>query len=196
MFNAALNIIYDEHRSLSAVIQGMRFVVAAYRREGQRPDFGLLRAIVKYLDDFPGRLHHPKEEAYLFSRLQLRTRDADTVIAELRAEHLTEGRLVAELSAALESFASGADGNGDEFVRAAEQYSEAVLRHLAREESKLLPLARLHLSAEDWVDIGVAFGANGDPRFDADAGDDFAALFRRIVNLGAPPPAGRRSALQ
>lgn len=196
MFNAALNTIYDEHRSLAAVIQGLRFVVATYRADGCLPDFGLLREIVAYLDEFPGRLHHPKEEAYLFVRLQQATRDADAIIAELSAEHRTEVRLVADLAAALESFASGAKTGGDDFARAADRYSEAVLRHLAREESVLLPMARRQLSDEDWVEIGVAFGSNGDPRFDPEGADEFAALFRRIVNLGTTPNTGRRSAGQ
>jgi hypothetical protein len=66
--------------------------------------------------------------------------------------------------------------------------------HMALEEASLLPLACRHLSGEDWVEIGVAFGANGDPRFTGDAEAGFADLFRRIVALAAPGrPDGNRN---
>lgn len=62
------------------------------------------------------------------------------------------------------------------------------LRYLVHENT-LIPLARKHLTAEDWVEIGAAFGENGDPRFDAGTDHECHDLFSRIVNL-APPPIG------
>lgn len=60
---------------------------------------------------------------------------------------------------------------------------------MALEDSTLIPVARKHLTVEDWVEIGAAFSENGDPRFDAGADHEFHDLFSRIVNL-APPPIG------
>lgn len=60
---------------------------------------------------------------------------------------------------------------------------------MAFEESTLIPLARKHLTAEDWVEIGAAFSENGDPRFNAEADHECRDLFTRIVSL-APPPIG------
>lgn len=189
MFNAALGTIYDEHRSLAAVVQGLRFLVGRFRRDGVTPEFDLLRAMLSYLEEFPSRLHHPKEEAFLFARLQTRTREADTLIAELSVEHKAEAALLQELCSALEGFAAGLDDGATRFADAVDRYSGAVMRHLAREEHSLMPLARRHLLPEDWVEIGVAFGENGDPRFEADAEHDYAGLFRRIVKLGGAPDA-------
>lgn len=190
MLNSALSIIYDEHRSLAAVVQGLRYLVGEYSRRRLAPDFGLLRAIVAYLDEFPQRLHHPKEEAFLFERLQLRTRTADAIIAELKRQHVHDASLVAALRLALERFESGQDGGLAEFGKAVSNYSDGILPHMALEEASLLPLACRHLSGEDWVEIGVAFGANGDPRFTANANSEFADLFRRIFDLAAPGGSG------
>lgn len=190
MLNSALNIIYDEHRSLAAVVQGLRYLVNENARGQAKPDFALLRAIVAYLDEFPQKLHHPKEEAFLFARLQLRTRTADAIIAQLKKQHVQDALLVDVLHTALDRFESGTDDGFKEFSRAAEEYSSDILSHMALEEASLLPLACRHLSGEDWVEIGVAFGANGDPRFTADAESAFADLFRRIVGLAAPSSAG------
>ncbi len=193
MLNSALSIIYDEHRSLAAVVQGMQYLVGEYTRGRFAPDFGLLHAIVAYLEEFPQRLHHPKEEAFLFERLQLRTRTADSIIAELRQQHVHDASLVAALHVALERFEAGQNDGLAAFSKAASDYTNGILPHMALEEASLLPLACRHLSGEDWVEIGVAFGANGDPRFTADAEAGFSDLFRRIVDLAAPGrPDGNR----
>lgn len=186
MLNSALSIIYDEHRSLAAVVQGMQYLVGAYARGRLAPDFDLLRAIVAYLDEFPQKRHHPKEESFLFERLRLRTRIADPIIAELKRQHVDDARLVTQLHQALARFESGLDGSLAEFSKAVADYAGGILPHMALEEASLLPLACRHLSGEDWVEIGAAFGTNGDPRFAADAKPDFSDLFRRIVALAAP----------
>ena len=82
MLNTALTIILDEHRSLAAVTHGLRFLVREMREKGIEPDGKLLWAMLYYIDTFPQKLHHPKEEAYLFRRLKMRTREADKAILE------------------------------------------------------------------------------------------------------------------
>ena len=60
-------IIHDEHRSLAAVLHGMLHLVHAIRDRGARPDFNVLGAMIYYIDAFPERFHHPKEDEYLFA---------------------------------------------------------------------------------------------------------------------------------
>ena len=57
------------------------------------------------------------------------------------------------------------------------------------EEDKLIPLAREHLTAEDWKEIDAAFTGHSDPLFGVAAEAEYNNLFRKIVNL-APPPIG------
>ena len=87
MLNTALTIILDEHRSMAAVTHGLRFLVREMREKGTEPDSKLLWAMLYYIDTFPQKLHHPKEEAYLFRRLKMRTRVADKAIMELEEQH-------------------------------------------------------------------------------------------------------------
>ena len=79
---APLAIIGDEHRSLAAVIHGLEFLVREARAAGRPPSFPLLRAMLRYIDAFPERLHHPKEDAYLFRKLRERTSAFDDTMAE------------------------------------------------------------------------------------------------------------------
>jgi hemerythrin-like domain-containing protein len=68
----AIRTIRDEHRSISAVLSGLR-ALALVAREGKlRPDFGVFHAMIYYIDAFPERMHHPKEDAHLFARLLVR----------------------------------------------------------------------------------------------------------------------------
>ena len=57
------------------------------------------------------------------------------------------------------------------------------------EEDKLIPLARDHLTEEDWKEIDAAFTGHSDPLFGATVKDEYEKLFRQIVNL-APRPIG------
>jgi hypothetical protein len=45
------------------------------------------------------------------------------------------------------------------------------------------------LTREDWDTIDDAFAGHADPLVGVDAGNEYRALFTRIVNL-APPPIG------
>ncbi|HTZ00067.1 MAG TPA: hemerythrin domain-containing protein [Rhodocyclaceae bacterium] len=189
MLNAALSIIHDEHRSMMAVIHGLKFLTREIRERGRQPDFKLFWAMIYYMDAFPERLHHPKENMYLFARLRQRTGEADQVIAELERQHQEGSRQVRALEQALGYYEAGKPDGLAVFAAAADKFSEEIRAHIDLEEKVLLPLAKKHLTGEDWVVIAEAFGENGDPRFGADPDTEFRHLFSKIVNL-APPPIG------
>lgn len=189
MLNRALAIIQDEHRSLGAVLHGLRFLVREMTEKGSAPDFKLLWAMLYYMDAFSERLHNPKEEAYLFAKLKARTRAADETIAMLEHQHGDSIDHVRRLEQALGHLEAGIPGSLDAFAKAAETQIEEAWQHMNLEERVVIPLAKKYLTTEDWVEIAEAFGENGDPRFDEKLDHEFRDLFSRIVNL-APPPIG------
>lgn len=189
MLNSALAIIHDEHRSLAAVVHGLKYIVREAREKGAKPDFKLLWAMIYYIDEFPEKLHHPKENSYLFAKLRQRTHEADAVIAELEKQHQEGGQHVRDLELALGHYEAGKPDGLEKFATAVDKFAEETWTHMNLEEKTVIPLAKTHLTPEDWVEIGAAFGENGDPRFNADSDSEFRDLFTRIVNL-APPPIG------
>ena len=189
MQNTAIAIILDEHRSLAAVLHGLRHLVREMRDRGKAPDFRLLGAMLYYLDAFSEKLHNPKESAYLFARLKQRTRDADQIIDELERQHAESVLLGRDLDHALARLEAGVADGVSLFSQAVEKLLEEAWKHMAFEEKALIPLARQHLTEEDWAEIAKAFGENGDPRFGSEPDHEFRDLFSRIVNL-APPPIG------
>lgn len=184
----AIDIIHNEHRALAAVLQALRVVMDEIRDQGRAPDFPLLAALIDYITQVPEKLHHPKEDGYLF--LRLRQRNATALIPlldRLQTQHRDGAVLICQLQAALIHYlAFGADAFAafDEQVR---RYREFTWEHLRAEETELLPQARQILKAEDWKDIDQAFEANREP-WSGPTGE-YQKLFSRIVNL-VPPPYG------
>jgi len=185
----SLQIILGEHRALAAVVHGLLYLVREIRRRGAKPDFALLGAMIYYIDAFPERNHHPKEDRYLFSLLRARCPQAGAVLDDLEREHEIGAQRIRELAHALARYEHGGDGEFEGFARTVEDYAAFHWRHMHREEQDVLPLARLHLAPGDWEAIDAAFEGNTDPLFDAGQVAGWDALFRRIMDL-APPPIG------
>lgn len=187
MRSKSIDIIHEEHRALAAMLSGMNALVKNIAAGRLEPDFGLLGAMIEYIDKVPEVVHHPKENDYLFARLRERCNAAATVIEQLEAEHAQGAARIADLRAALEHYQrTGAAGlaNFDATLKA---YTEQEWHHMNTEERQVFPLAQKHLTAEDWAEIDAAFVANGNPW--AGPAGDYAALFTKIVNI-APAPVG------
>ena len=185
----AIRIIQDEHRSLAAVLHGLLYLVHETRDRGAKPDFDLLGAMVYYIDAFPERFHHPKEDRYLFARLRLRHPDAASLIDRLEAEHRIGAQKIRALEQALTRYQQAGAAEFAPFMAALEGYAAFHWEHMRAEERELLPLAEKHLTAEDWETIDAAFLGQADPMLGATTGTEYDALFTRIANL-APPPIG------
>ena len=110
----AKRIIEEEHRSLAAVLYGMLYVVREIRYVGIKPDFALLEAMVHYVDTFLERLHHPKEDAFLFKLLGSRYPGAAPLLDRLKQEHESGSLKLRQLRQAL--------------TRSLSQLSEQVVR--------------------------------------------------------------------
>jgi hemerythrin-like domain-containing protein len=184
----AITILKSEHRSISAVLQGLKDLARMAQNARVRPGFQALRAMVRYIDEYPEKLHHPKEDRYLFARLVARAPDTRLLVEELQAEHEEGARLIRELERALLFLEEGWPADAREFQAAVDQYAKFHWDHMRKEEQVLLPLAQRHLTAEDWQAIDAAFAANTDPVAGLQE-RDFEKLFSRIANL-APAPVG------
>src|SRR5690349_10986166 len=118
-----VRVLYDEHRSLAAVLHWLLALVRACKDPKVRREPEVLRALIYYIDAFPERMHHPKEDDFLFSRLAARSPEAIPLIQELRAEHIAGARLIRELEAALLAFEVGGRPKLQAFADAAEAYA-------------------------------------------------------------------------
>ena len=87
MIYKSLDIIRDEHRALAAMLSGLRTLVTSIEAGRLKPDFELMASMIEYIEMVPEKVHHPKEDTYLFARLRERSAEALPVIERLEAEH-------------------------------------------------------------------------------------------------------------
>ena len=192
--NKAIRIIRDEHRSISAVLSGLIELTRVARTPGVQPGFAVFRAMIHYIDEFPERLHHPKEDHFLFARLAERAPDTRPLVEELRKEHVRGAELVRELESALIAYEVDGARALPAFDAAVSAYAQFHWDHMRKEEERVMPLAEKHLTEADWRWIEEAFAGNRDPIADLRE-RDFEQLYQRIVNL-APAPVGLGEAWQ
>lgn len=177
----ALRVIRDEHRALAAALQALRYRVRRIREGHPCEDFEVFHAILHYIEQFPEKSHHPKEDRYLFRKVRLRTREADSVLAELEREHRTGAELIRKLEQALVRWRQGGEAEFVAFADQVDAYIEFHWRHMSKEEQVVLPLAERVLIQADWAEIDAAFEANADPLIGQDVKQGFDELLERIV---------------
>ena len=184
----AISILKSEHRSISAVLHGLKELARMAQDATVRPRFQVLRSMLRYIDEYPERLHHPKEDEHLFARVAARAPQARKLIDELKKEHEQGAGLIRELERTLLFFEEGWPAGGREFQQAVDAFADFHWRHMRKEELELLPIAERVLTAADWRAIERAFATNLDPIAELQE-RDYERLFSRIANL-APAPVG------
>jgi hemerythrin-like domain-containing protein len=185
----ALNIIRDEHRSIAAILHGMQYLVRHVRERGVKVDPRVFRAMLYYLDTFTERMHHPKEDRYLFEPLRRRGAGQEALIAGLEREHAEGADALRRVEQCLIRYEEGGEKEFPEFSSEIERFIEGYWEHMRKEEEQVLPIAEKLFTPADWEAIDRAFGANSDPLAADRSERDFRKLFSRIVGL-APPPVG------
>ena len=186
MTHPSLTIIRHEHRALSAMLRSVILLLAEHRRRNTLPDFDALQAMLFYVDEFPEKLHHPKESRLLFPKLRGRSPQADAVLERLDADHARGEQAIRELEHALLGFRMMSDtvqgeARRDKFEALMKQYADFYLEHMRIEEAEILPLAESMLSADEWAELDAAFLMNRDPLAGYEADAAFRPLFAKIV---------------
>lgn len=180
---SAIDLIKSEHRALTAVVHALQRFTHAIRDRHAAPDFGLLAAMLYYIEIFPERFHHPKEDLHLFSALRRRTAALDEVLNALQGEHVRSGQLVRQLEQAFVHYQAGANEGLAHFCANVDAYAAFTFDHIRMEEDRVLAAAPKYLQHEDWVVINRAFRDNRDPLFGAQPTEAFRRLHQRIANL-------------
>ncbi|MEI8324894.1 MAG: hemerythrin domain-containing protein [Betaproteobacteria bacterium] len=190
MAQESLQIIHDEHQALAAMLRSIGMMVQRGPADEPENFFEVLRTMLFYIDEFPERLHHPKESELLFPRVARLAPQAAQVIARLDGEHAKGESAVRELQHLLLAWELLGDSRRAAFDAAAGRYQSFYLEHMRLEETVVLPAAQRLLSDADWLDLDAAFASNCDPLSGKYAVDPvYEKLFTRIVSR-APAPIG------
>lgn len=200
MTHTSLITIRHEHRALSAMLRSILLLLEDHRRRGTTPDFAALRAMLFYVDEFPERLHHPKESRLLFPKLRGYSERSDAVLDRLDRDHASGEHAIRGLEHALLGFEMmGETDQGaprrSNFETAMGRYVSFYVEHMHIEETEVLPLAEAVFGADDWAELDCAFEENRDPLVGFDAVAAYQPLFKKILEI-LPNSSGVGSALE
>ncbi len=185
----AIRVIKTEHINVWRILNTLEELLDETVRSKTPPDVRVIEEILLYLDSYADRVHHPKEDDYLFKALRRRSPEAVETIEELERQHEEGGALLERVRTALTHCAEHFPDGLEELRSEVDVYIRFQRDHINLEESRILPLARRSLTDEDWEPINRAFLDNEDPLFGSKVQDEFRALQSRIVQH-APAPLG------
>lgn len=190
MTHESIRIIREEHAALSAMLRSLSMMVQRGPDNDSEQFFDVLRAMLFYIDEFPERLHHPKESDLLFPKVMRAAPHVVATVERLEQEHKRGESAVRELQHHLLAWELLGEPRREVFEAAAKSYVGFYLDHMRLEESVILPEAEKLLDEADWLALDAAFAANCDPLVGKYPRDPlYDRLFTRIV-MNAPEPIG------
>jgi hemerythrin-like domain-containing protein len=186
--NLALRTIRSEHRSLSAVLQTLKAMIGELAQEHKPADFPLFWRMLYYIEAYPDRFHHPKEDEELFPRIRQRSPEAAPIVDKLHREHQQCESRLNHVRLLLGHVEAGRIDELPDLKESVDGFADFYWRHMETEEGQLLPLAEKNLSATDWDAVWNSVSANRDPLREKPA-DKFWLLLQEMV-MRAPAPYG------
>ena len=186
----SLQIIRDEHASLAAMLRAMHMLVERGPGAGPKNFFDVVRAMLFYIDEYPERLHHPKESNLLFPKVVKAAPKVLGAVDRLERDHMYSEKAARDLQHLLLAWELLGPSYREAFVTALSKYIDFYVGHMTLEEEVILPEAERALGASDWAEIDAAFAQNADPltgQYPPPA--EYERLFSLIVQR-APAPIG------
>lgn len=190
MTRESIRIIRDEHAALASMLHSLGLMVERGPQDDLAGFFDVMRAMLFYVDEFPTRLHHPKESELLFPRVVRLAPQTAELIAQLEADHADGEAAVRELQHLLLAWELVGNGRRSAFTEAARKYIDFSQEHMRLEDTQILPTALQVLSEADWKELDAAFATNCDPltgKYQRDPAYD--RLVAHIL-MRAPAPIG------
>ncbi len=189
MTPSSLRIIHEEHSSLAAMLRSLLLMIERGISDEPERFFDVVRAMLFYIDEFPEKLHHPKESDLLFPKVVRVAPECMATVRRLEDDHMKGESNVRELQHLLLGWELLGDSRRAAFSDAAKHYVDFYLEHMRLEETVILPAAERLLTRQDWAELDSAFEINRDPLSGHGNDPMYDRLFTRIV-MTAPAPIG------
>ena len=163
MVHESMRVIIDEHSALSAMLRSLIMMMDRGPLDDRDQFFDVLRAMLFYVDEFPERLHHPKESTLLFPRVAFLAPQTQETIRRLDHDHAKGEASVRELQHLLLAWELLGESRKFVFDHTVPAYCLFYLDHMRLEETIILPAAQKMLTEADWNALDEAFALNVDP---------------------------------
>ena len=179
--NSVTDRIRTEHRDLARVLMVLESLSGRLQSGLNDGDIDRLFDICQYVRVYPDKIHHPKEEQYVFRPLRELAPAHHELLERVQDQHQRCAELTAQLYGAVQGFDKG-EVPATELYHLIKAYLVFQYEHMQVEEQEILPLAEAVLDSDIWAGANRAFSLHGDPLFGENIEAGFAALRDRIVH--------------
>jgi hemerythrin-like domain-containing protein len=176
----AIEIMHDRQRAMSSTLLAMRTIARRSLKADTPPDFAQLRRLLRYIEQFPQKLHQPAEEKHLFPAILRRDAGAERAVKRARRDHAACQGYLDRLRAAFTYWENGDPKAGPQVAVLADDYARFARLHARIEARDLLSVALKVLAEKDWRAVEQAYGAVDDPLARSRSRTDCAAALRAM----------------
>lgn len=183
-----LQLIRNDHKNLAILIHLLQDKLRRLRQD-EPINYGLIRDVVAYMQEYADRYHHKFEDVIYDYYLKHKTGAASAAINRLEQEHDRIASDTAAFRELIEMILLDSVVPRDAFVERLDAFVEQQLRHMDYEEREILPELEKMFTAADWQAIAASLpGHDGDAqatstvqRMDPLFGDEVAHRYRDLA---------------
>jgi hemerythrin-like domain-containing protein len=169
-----------DHANIAKILELLESEILAIE-VGKTPDYPLLQDIMCYMNQYPDRFHHPREELVL-EKLVARDPTARTAVEDALDQHISIGLAGREFDRLLRTSDVDSVHVRERIGAAGFAYIRALRQHMLLEDKTLFPMATAALTNTDWLSVDRAIDAIEDPLFGKMIADGYERLYRLIID--------------
>lgn len=173
--------LHRDHANMARLLDILQEQVQRYGK-GEAPDYPLIIDILRYMEDYPDTVHHPREDL-MFARMREHGVDMEmeTILCDLEAQHRDIREKSLNFLEALRGDLSAIAVPREAIERHGIAYLEALRSHMHLEESRVFPAAKRILEQRDWIDLDRLISEREDPLFSAAVTRVYKSLYDHLV---------------
>ena len=169
-----------DHANIAKILELLESEILAIE-VGKTPDYPLLQDIMCYMNQYPDRFHHPKEDL-VFEKLVERDPTARAAVNDALDQHISIGLAGREFDRLLRTSDVDSVHVREGIGTAGFAYIRALRQHMLLEEKTLFPMATAALDNRDWKSVDRAIDGIEDPLFGKMIADGYKRLYRLITD--------------
>lgn len=178
----AVRIIVQEHQALWRILDLLDQLLSDMNVNEQRPDERLFSTIFDYIQHFSRRVHSTPTDIELYKRLGEKSPESASLLEKLARGYVVGHEKLLELRDLLAGCMENWPQGREAFSHALARFTEALRKHIRKEEGVVIPRARKLLTEEDWQQIIEARDVENDPLFGERVREEFRELRHQIVS--------------
>jgi len=178
-----IRTIVQEHQGLWRIIDLLDQLQQDMNVNANQPDELLFNTIFDYIEHFSKRVHSQPTEIMLYKRLREKAPDTSELLDKLEKGYRVGHERLQELRGLLQNCMSNWPDGREAFSHALTRFTQALRKHIKKEEGVVIPRARESLTQEDWELIADARDQTQDPLFGERVREEFRELRHKIISM-------------